>query len=78
MSGLFMKFSFIHPFRFRGDDARVFQQISMYLKVMVGQAACRLLCRYRLLKARWLRLAFAELHELLRVNQPKELVAVHV
>jgi len=78
MSGLFMKFSFIHPFRFRGDNARVFQQISMYLNMMVGQAACRLLCRYRLLKACWLRLAFAELYELLRVNQPKELVAVHV
>ena len=24
-----MKFSFIHPFRFRSDYARVFQQISM-------------------------------------------------
>ena len=34
-----MKFSFIHPFRFRGDNARVFQQISMYLNTMVGQAA---------------------------------------
>jgi len=29
-------------------------------------------------KARWLRLAFAELHGLLRVNQAKELVAVRV
>ena len=24
-----MKFSFIHPFRFRSDNARVFQHISM-------------------------------------------------
>jgi len=46
MSGLFMKLSFIHPFRFRGDNARVFQQISMNLNMTVGQAACRLLCRY--------------------------------
>jgi len=73
-----MKFSFIHSFRFRVDNARVSQQISMYLNMMVGQAACRLLCRYRLHKARWLRDAFAELYELLRVNHPKELLAVHV
>jgi len=46
MSRLFNKLSFIHPFRFRGDNARVFQQISMNLNMMVGQAACRLLCRY--------------------------------
>jgi len=31
-----------------------------------------------ILKARWLRLAFAELYGLLRVTQAKELVAVRV
>jgi len=41
-----MKFNFVHPFRFRADNARVFQQISMNLNMTVGQAACRLLCRY--------------------------------
>jgi len=46
ISRLFMKLSFIHPFRFRGDNARVFQQISMNLDMTVGQAACQLLCRY--------------------------------
>ena len=71
-----MKLIFIHPFRFRGDNARVFQQISMNLNMMVGQAACRLLCDIR--KARWLRLAIAELYRLLRVNKAKELVAVRV
>jgi len=42
-----MKFSFIYPFRFRSDNARVYQQISMNLDMTVGQAACRLLCRYK-------------------------------
>jgi len=28
--------SFIHPFRFHGDNARVFQQISMNLNMTVG------------------------------------------
>jgi len=46
MSELFMKFSFVHPFRFCGDNARVFQQVSMNLNITVGQAACRLLCWY--------------------------------
>jgi len=41
MSGLFMKCSFVHPFRFCGDN----QQISMNLNMTVGQASCRLLCR---------------------------------
>jgi len=27
MSGIFMKFGFIHAFRFRGDNARVFETI---------------------------------------------------
>jgi len=31
-----------------------------------------------ILKARWLRPAFAESYRLLRLTQPKELVAVHV
>jgi len=41
-----MKLSFIQPIRFRGDNSRVFQQISTNLSMTVGQAACRLLCRY--------------------------------
>jgi len=41
-----MKFSFIHPIRFRGNNVRVLQQISMNLNMTVGQAACRLLWRY--------------------------------
>jgi len=40
-----MKFNFIHPIRFRGDNARIVQQISMNLNMMIGQAACRLLCQ---------------------------------
>ena len=77
MSGLFMKFSFVHPFRFCGYNARVFQQISMNLFMTVGQAASRLLCRYTQSTLE-LRLTFAELYGLLRVNQAKELVAVIV
>jgi len=33
-------------FNFGGDNARVFQQVSMNLSMTVGQATCRLLCRY--------------------------------
>jgi len=33
-------------FNFRGDNARVFQRVSMNLNVTVGQAACQLLCWY--------------------------------
>jgi len=55
VSGLFMKFSFVHPFRFRGDNAIVFQQISMNLNMTIGQADYCVDIR----KARWLRLAFA-------------------
>ena len=33
-------------FNFRGDNARVFQRVSMNLNMTVGQAACQLLCRY--------------------------------
>jgi len=33
-------------FNFRGDNARVFQRISMNLNMTVGQAACQLLRRY--------------------------------
>jgi len=41
-----VKFSFFHLFRFRVDNARVFQRVSMNLNMTVGHAACRLLCRY--------------------------------
>jgi len=43
-----MKSSFIHQIRFRIDNARVFQRVSTNLNITVGQAACRLLCRYTL------------------------------
>ena len=33
-------------FNFRGDNARVFQWVSINLNMTVGQAACQLLCRY--------------------------------
>ena len=42
---LFVKFSFFHVFRFRVDNARVFQRISINLNMTVGQATCRLLRR---------------------------------
>jgi len=32
--------------RFRVDNAAVFQRVAMNLNMIVGQAACRLLCRY--------------------------------
>jgi len=54
----------------------VFQRLSMNFNMSVGQAACRLTCH--ILKARWLRPAFAESYQLLRVTLSKELVAVHV
>ena len=48
----------------------------MNLNTTVGQVECQLLCR--LLKARWLRPAFAESYRLLRVTLSKEVVAVNV
>ena len=33
-------------FSFRGDNARVFERVSMNLNMTLGQAACQLLCRY--------------------------------
>jgi len=33
-------------FNYHGDNARVFQRVSMNLNMTVGQAACQLLCRY--------------------------------
>ena len=33
-------------FNFLGDNARVFQRVSMNLNMTVGQAVCQLLCRY--------------------------------
>jgi len=33
-------------FNFRGENARVFQRVSMNLNMTVGQAACQLLCRH--------------------------------
>jgi len=45
MSSLFMKLSFILLIRYRVDNARVFQRVSVHLSMTVGQAACLLLCR---------------------------------
>jgi len=39
-----MKLSFISDFVM--INARVFQRVSINLNMSVGQAACRLLCRY--------------------------------
>ena len=33
-------------YNFGGDNARVFQRVSMNLSMTVGPAACHLLCRY--------------------------------
>jgi len=44
MSSLFMKLSFILLIRFRIDNARVFQRVSMHLSMTVGQAACCAAC----------------------------------
>jgi len=48
-----MKFSFIQSIRFRGDNARVFQQISMNLNMTHADYFVDKR------KARWLRCAFA-------------------
>jgi len=52
----------------------------MNLKMTVGQAACRLSCRYThsTKVTRWLRPVFAESYRLLRVNQAIDLVIVRV
>ena len=73
-----MKFGSIHLIRLRVDNARVFQRVSKNFNMTVGQAACRLLCRYTLLKAHWLRRAFAESYLLLHLNQAIELITVGV
>jgi len=52
---------------FRGDNARVFQRVSMNLNMTVGQAAHTNYC-VDILKARWLRPAFAESYRLLRMT----------
>ena len=46
VSSLFMKLSFIHLIRFRVDNARVFQRISMNLNMTVGQDGCPPICRH--------------------------------
>ena len=63
-------------FNFRGDNARVFQRVSIRvnLNMTVGQAACQLLCRYTYSTLA----AFAESYRLRRVALSKELVAVHL
>jgi len=71
MSSLFMKLSFIDLIRFRVDNARVFQRVSMNLNMTVGEDTCRLYCSVVILKALRLRPAFGESYRLLRVNQAK-------
>jgi len=72
-----MKFSFIQHIRFRGDNARVFRRVSMTISMTVGQAACRLLCRYT--QSTLIASCVCRIVPLvLRVNHAKELVAVHV
>jgi len=70
MLELFVKFIFFHVFRFRVDNARVFQRISINLNMTVGQAACRLLRRYTQCT---LAASFS-----LRMNQAKGLVTACV
>jgi len=50
--------------RFRVDNAGVFQRVAMNLNMTVGQASFRLLCRFDMLKTRWLRPVFAESYRL--------------
>jgi len=40
-----MTLNFIHLIRFRVDNARVFQRVSINLTMTAGQATWRLLCR---------------------------------
>jgi len=77
MSGLFMKFSFIHPFRFRGDNARVMQK-NFHESQYDGWSSRMptILSIYAKHVGSILRLLNCT--ELLRVNQAKELVAVCV
>jgi len=69
--------SFLHLIRFRVDNARVLQQVSMNLNMTVGQGAFRLLRGYIQITLA-ARPVFAESYRLLLVNQVKELVAVGV
>jgi len=75
-----VKFSFFHLFRFRVDNARVIERVSMNPSMTVGPAACRLLCRYRLLNVRNTLAAscICWIVALSRVNQAKEIVTVRV
>jgi len=54
-------------FNFRGDNASVFQRVSMNLNMTVGQAACQLLCRYT--QSTLAASSFAESYRLLRVKR---------
>jgi len=61
---------------FRGDNAKVFQRVSMNpIWPLVKPHAN---CCVNILKARWLRPALSESYRLLRVILSKERVAVHV
>ena len=53
MSSLFIKLSFIHLTRFRVDNARVFQRVSMNLNMTVGQAAYRKNLATGLVETKW-------------------------
>jgi len=53
MFSLFIKLRFIHLMRFRVDNARVFQRVSMNLNMTVGQAAYRKILATGLVETRW-------------------------
>jgi len=61
---------------FRGDSARVIQQVSMNLNMMVGQAACQLLCRYT--QSTLAASCVYWIVPIVMCDPSKELVAVHV
>jgi len=61
MSGLFMKFRFVHPFRFRGDNARVMQNKFPWISIWwLVKPHAEYFVDIR--KACWLHLAFADLY----------------
>ena len=63
-------------FNFRGDNARVFQRVSMISIWRLVKPHANY--NVEIHKARWLRPAFAESYRLLCVTLSKELVAFHV
>jgi len=67
----------MHLFRFRVDNARVFQRVSMNFNITFAHKPHEDYC-VDILNARWLRPVFAESCLLLRVNQVKKIVKSYV